>query len=144
MITDESDKRLLSLLRRDARISIAELARKLYLSRSTVKDRITRLEKRGVIKGYSLLLGDDYNRGKVSAHILATLESNKSISMTVIKLKQFPQITKAYAVSGIYDLIVILEAQSTEELDGVLDQIRGLEGIKDTLTNVVLSTKFES
>ena len=64
--------------------------------------------------------------------------------MTVIKLKQFPQITKAYAVSGIYDLIVILEAQSTEELDGVLDQIRGLEGIKDTLTNVVLSTKFES
>ena len=95
MITDESDKRLLNLLRRDARISIAALARKLYLSRSTVKDRITRLEKRGVIKGYSLILGDDYNRGKVSAHILATLESSKSISMTVIKLKQFPQITKA-------------------------------------------------
>ena len=123
-----------------ARISIAELARKLYLFCLTAKNRITRPEKHGVIKGYSLILGEDYNRGKASAYVLATIGSNQYM----IKLKQSPQITNAYAFSGICNLIVTLEAQSTEELDGILDRIRGLEGIEDTLTNIVLSTKFES
>lgn len=61
----------------------------------------------------------------------------------MLKLKQIPQLVKAYTVSGIYDLIILLEAESTGELDEVLDIIRGLEGIKDTLTSVVLSTKFD-
>lgn len=61
----------------------------------------------------------------------------------MLKLKQIPQLVKAYTVSGIYDLIILLEAESTGELDEVLDTIRALEGIKDTLTSVVLSTKFD-
>ena len=61
--------------------------------------------------GYLPILGNDYMRGGVSEHSLATLESNKAISLMVTKLKQYPQITKAYAVSGTHDLIVVLEAK---------------------------------
>lgn len=142
MITDAIDKKLLALLRRNSRMSIAELARASSLSRSTVKDRINRLETKGIIKGYSLVLSDEYTKGHVSAHVMVTLASGAS--NTIIRsLKNIPQTTKAYAVSGIYDLIVVLEAESTGELDEVLDEIRALEGIKETLTSVVLSTKFE-
>ncbi len=142
MLGDASDKRLLSLLRHNSRASIAELARKLGWSRSTVKDRLDRLENTGVIKGYSLVLGEEFTRGHVSAHVMVKLETFKSAHI-IRSLKQVPQITRAYAVSGIYDLIVLMEAESTGELDRVLDGVRELDGIKDTLTSVVLSTKFE-
>ena len=143
MISDATDKRLLALLRRNSRAAIAELARDLNLSRSTVKDRIDRLENRGIIKGYSLVLSDEYTRGHVSAHVMIKLDSGKS-SHIIRNLRQIEQITTAYAVSGIYDLIVLVEADSTGELDQVLDSVRELEGIKETLTSVVLSTKFEN
>ncbi len=143
MITDDTDKRLLNLLRSNARCSIAELARNLSLSRSTVKDRIDRLEHNGIIKGYSLILSDEFTKGYVSAHVMVNLMSTISSANIMLKLKQIPQLVKAYTVSGIYDLIILLEAESTGELDEVLDTIRGLEGIKDTLTSVVLSTKFD-
>ncbi len=142
MIVDDCDKQLLALLRRNSRTSVAELARVLGLSRSTVKDRISRLEDRNVIQGYSLVLNDEYTKGHVSAHVMVKLESGKP-SYAMRHLKQIEQIAKAYAVSGIYDLIVIVEAESTGELDQVLDTIRELDGIKDTLTSVVLSTKFD-
>ncbi|MDE0841862.1 MAG: hypothetical protein OSA42_06665 [Porticoccaceae bacterium] len=64
-----------------------------------------------MINGYLPILGNDYMRGRVSEHSLATLESNKAISLMVTKLKQYPQITKAYAVIGTHDLIVVLEAK---------------------------------
>jgi len=142
MIVDDTDKHLLSLLRRNSRTSIADLARELSLSRSTVKDRINRLETKGFIKGYSLVLSDEFTKGHVSAHVMVKLDTIKSANI-IRRLKQFPQITRAYAVSGLYDLIAVVEAESTGELDEVLDAIRELEGIKDTLTSVVLSTKFE-
>ncbi len=142
MIKDDTDKRLLDLLRRDARAPVTELARSLSLSRSTVKDRISRLEAKGVIKGYSLVLSDEFTKGHVSAHVMINLASGAS-THSIQKLKSISQVVKAYAVSGIYDLIVVLEADSTGELDQVLDEIRALDGVKDTLTSVVLSVKFE-
>ncbi|MFL0802986.1 MAG: Lrp/AsnC family transcriptional regulator [Agarilytica sp.] len=142
MITDVTDKQLLSLLRQNSRTPIAELARALSLSRSTVKDRIERLEKNGIIKGYTVALSDEFTKGHVSAHVMVNLESGQS-SSTIRQLKKIPQIIKAYAVSGIYDLIIVLDAESTGELDLVLDSLRELDGIKDTLTSVVLSVKFE-
>lgn len=142
MLSDETEKRLLTLLRQNSRASVAELARELKLSRSTVKDRIDRLESRGVIKAYSLVLSDEYTKGHVSAHVMINMDSGRS-SPIMRALRKMAQITKAYAVSGIYDLIVVVEAESTGELDQVLDAIRELEGIKETLTSVILSTKFE-
>jgi len=142
MDADITDKRLLALLRNNSRTPIAELSRVLGLSRSTVKDRIDRLESRGVIRGYSLTLSDEFTKGHVSAHVMVDMASSQSTAI-MRSLRHIDQIRKAYAVSGIYDLIIVVEAESTGELDKVLDQIRDLEGIKDTLTSVVLSTKFE-
>ncbi len=142
MIVDDTDKSLLARLRDNGRATIAELARDLNLSRSTVKDRIARLERRGVIKGYSLVLSEEFTKGYVSAHVMVNMKSGNSTEL-VRNFRHTDQIRKAYAVSGVYDLILFVEAESTGELDNVLDKIRSMEGVKDTLTSVVLSTKFE-
>lgn len=142
MIIDDTDRLLLSRLRRNSRESIAELARSLKLSRSTIKDRLDRLESKGIIKGYSLVLSKEFTRGHVSAHVMVNVESQKSASV-IRNLRQITHIRTAYAVSGIYDLIVVVEADSTGELDQVLDRVRDIDGIEKTLTSVMLSTKFE-
>lgn len=142
MLTDELDKKLLAELRANSRTAIAELARKLSVSRSTVKDRLSRLEHRGVIKGYSLVLSDDFTKGHIAAHVMIKLGTHSS-PVVVQQLKRLRQVNKAWAVSGDYDLILLVEADSPGELDEVLDRIRAMDGIADTLTSVVLSTKFE-
>lgn len=143
MLTDEIDRQLIERLRRNSRESIADMARALSLSRSTVKDRISRMESRGVIKGYSLMLSDELTRGRVSAHVMINIESGHATGSIVRNLRNVDHIRTAFAVSGIYDLIVLVEADSTGELDNMLDKIRDLPGIKSTLTSVILSTKFE-
>lgn len=142
MISKELDDALLQHLQQNARITIAELSRLLSVSRSTVTDRIARLEQRGIIRGYTVLLGDEAARRRVRAHIMINLSAGHATSL-VSALRRMPRILRAYAVSGIYDLIVIAEADSTEELDSVLDRVRELAGVERTLTSVLLSTKFE-
>ncbi len=136
------DDALLQHLQRNARVSIAQLSRRLAVSRSTVTDRIERLEQRGIIRGYTVVLGEEAARRRVRAHIMVNVSTGQSSSL-VRELRRMPSILRAYAVSGIYDLIVVAEAESTEDLDDVLDRVRELDGVESTLTSVVLSTKFE-
>jgi DNA-binding Lrp family transcriptional regulator len=141
MAERDLDEALLHELRRNARLSVSELARLLDISRSTVSDRLQRLERRGVIKGYTIVPGDALAERRVRAHVMVNTSAGQG-NRLITALKRMPNIQRAYAVSGIYDLIVIAEADSTGELDAVLDALRELEGVEGTLTSVILSTKF--
>jgi len=129
------------LLRQNARVSVTELAKDLHLSRSTVQNRIARLEASGVIKGYSVLLGGVYSANQVEAHVSIKVRQ-KLTARTNSSLEKISQVSQLYAVSGEYDLIAIVEAQSLEELSAVLDDIGNLEGVERTNSAVVLETRF--
>ncbi len=137
----KEDERLLAMLRQDARASVSDLARSLNLSRSTVQTRIARLEQLGVIKGYSVQFGDSFTRNLVSAHVSIKVKQ-KLTTKTNLELKQISQITDLYAISGEYDLIAVVQAQSTEQLSHLLDEIGNLEGVERTNSSVILETKF--
>jgi DNA-binding Lrp family transcriptional regulator len=137
----KEDERLLAMLRQDARASVSDLARSLNLSRSTVQTRIARLEQLGVIKGYSVQFGDSFTRHLVSAHVSIKVRQ-KLTTKTNLELKQISQITDLYAISGEYDLIAVVQAQSTEQLSHLLDEIGNLEGVERTNSSVILETKF--
>ncbi len=142
MLLDEKDKQLLNLLSANCRESIAALARKLQLSRSTVKDRIERLERRDVIKGYTLRLSDDFSARQIQAQVMITSEP-KLNAQIARDLKQMQTVKTLYAVNGIYDMIAMLSTDSTKSLDQTLDQIGSLEGVVKTVSSIILSTKFE-
>ena len=141
-ILDDKDKALLALLSANSRESTAELARRLGLSRSTVKDRIERLEKHGIITGYTVRYSEAYNTGQIRAQVMISYDP-KQANQIVRHLRQLPAIKAVYAVNGIYDIIAHVSADSTGDLDHTLDQIGEIDGIDKTVSSIILSTKFE-
>jgi len=135
------DQKLVMLLRQDARTSITDLARALGVSRSTVQNRLARLEATGVIRGYSVELGKDYLANLVEAHVSIKVVQ-KLTARTNVALEEISQVTQLFSVSGEYDLIAIVRAHSLEELSKVLDDIGNLEGVERTNSAVVLETRF--
>ena len=142
MMLDDKDKELLNLLSANCRESIAALARKLKLSRSTVKDRIERLERRDVIKGYTLRLSDDFTAKQIQVQVMITSEP-KLNAQIARDLRQMQTVKALYAVNGIYDMIAMLSTDSTKTLDQALDHIGAMDGVVKTVSSIILSTKFE-
>ncbi len=139
---DATDRHLLTLLTENARAPVAELGRKLGLSRTTVQGRIDRLERRGVITGYRARLSDDHEKGLVRAHVLITALP-KLASRVESELRQIGEVRSLHSVSGHFDMIAIVAAGSIGELDGLIDRIGALEGVERTLSSIILSTRID-
>ena len=135
------DKDLLNLLQADARAPVSELARKLGLSRTTVQDRLRRLEEQGVIAGYGLRLAESSTTG-LSAWVSISVEARQQLAV-VKALAQIAAIEMLQAVSGKVDFVALVRAASAGEMDEVLDAITLLPGVKAIETAVILSTKLD-
>ena len=142
MPKDDTDRALIALLQANARESTANLARKLGLSRTTVVARLARLERAGVIVGYTVRLGADDNRPQVRAHVGITLQP-KSSREVIARLSGLPELLQLSSVSGEFDYIAILRADTTARLDALLDQIGEIEGVTKTTTSVVLALRID-
>ncbi|MBB4301582.1 DNA-binding Lrp family transcriptional regulator [Rhodobium orientis] len=141
MAAEGRDEELIGLLRLNARESVAGLARKLGLSRSTVQDRLRRLEESGVIAGYEVRLAAGERPG-VRAIVLLEIDQRHAGGIANA-LKGTPEIETVYSVSGRYDLAVIAAAQTTDHLDKVLDRVLAVDGVKKSESAVILSTKLD-
>ena len=142
MNIDDFDKRLIEALRDNGRLSTAQLARHLGVSRTTIHARLNRLEATGVIMGYSVRLSNDIEAKSVKAHVLVTCAPRFARSVEAA-LKAIPEVRTVMSVSGVFDMIVILCAQGVGELDARIDQIGALEGVERTTTSIILSTKLD-
>lgn len=136
------DRQLVDLLRVNARESVAGLARKLGVARSTVNARIARLEAEGVIAGYTVRLGQSPERPAITAHVLLEVSAKRADAL-IRELKAMPAIRGLYAIAGAFDYLAVVETPSTHEMDAMLDRIGRIEGVGRTQTSVALSVKFE-
>ena len=137
-----AEQKLLNLLRTNARASVADLARQLGLARATVQDRIRKLEQDGIIEGYTVRLHPDYARSRVTAHTLIRIDPRRAEALFA-KLRKLPSVGGIYALSGEFDALVVLQADTTSELDETLDAIGRHDGVERTQTSIVLSVKYE-
>lgn len=136
------DRELIALLKVNARMPVSELARQLGVSRTTVQDRLTRLEERGAIAGYTVRLGAEVERGTVAAYIMIAYEPRKAPGI-VVELKSMAAIDVLESVSGKIDLMAKAVAESPEALDRLLDKIGAIDGVLSTESALVLSTKLD-
>ena len=139
---DAIDRMLLNLLRENARTSTAELARKLHLSRTTVQSRIERLERNHVVAGYTIKVPDEAEASLVRTFVLITQTPKRSGAIESA-LRRIPEVRTLHSVSGPFDLLAIVAAESIGELDAVIDRIGQLDGVERTTSAIVLSTRIE-
>ncbi|TKR31091.1 Lrp/AsnC family transcriptional regulator [Luteimonas gilva] len=136
------DQQLLSVLRENARASTAEIARRLNLSRTTVQSRIERLERDGVIAGYTVRVAEAAERGHIRAHIMITVLP-KQMPAVVEALRVLPEVRTLHSVSGPSDLVALGVAPTVEEMDALTDRIGAIDGVERTTSSIILSAKFE-
>ena len=136
------DRELLALLRLNAREPVSSLARKLGVSRSTVQDRIRRLEASGVIAGYTVSLGEDHVAQGVRAMVTISVEPSRSAEV-VSSLKHVPALDAIHSVSGKFDLVAVARTASPAEMDTLLDSIGRVPGVVRTESAIILSTKLD-
>lgn len=137
-----TDQQLLTVLRENARASTAEIARRLKLSRTTVQSRIERLERQGVIGGYTVRVNDAAERGHIRAHIMVTVLP-KHMPAVVEVLRAMPEVRTLHSVSGPFDLIALGVVPTVEEMDQLTDRIGSIDGVERTTSSIILSAKFE-
>ena len=139
---DDLDRNILGLLGADARTSVATLARRLKVARSTIQARLERLETGGVIAGYTLKLGEEARQGRLRASVLLTIEPRAQAAI-LSRLKSIPEVERVFTTSGRFDLLMQIAAPNTQVLDGVLDQIGALTGVRSSESLIHLSTRID-
>ena len=139
---DEVDRSILALLGADARMSVALLARRLKVARSTIQARLERLETTGIIGGYTLKLGEAARQGRIRASILLSIEARAQAGI-VTRLKSIPEVERAITTSGRFDLLLQIAAPNTQVLDQVLDEIGTITGVLSSESLIHLSTKID-
>lgn len=136
---DATDQQLLSLLRKDARTSVATLANKLGVSRGTVTNRVTKLEDAGIIVGYTVRLRPDAQPSEISAWMSIAVEGNSTRSVIASLLGE-PGVATLHDTNGRWDLLAELRAANLSELSQVLERVRLIRGISNTETSIHLET----
>jgi Lrp/AsnC family leucine-responsive transcriptional regulator len=146
---DKIDRQIVSLLQTDARLSNAALAEKVGLTTSTVHERVKKLEKKGIIKGYVAAVDAEALGKPIMAFIHLTvgsastdyLESKNSV---VSICQEEPDVLECHTVAGEDCYILKVRAPSPGDLEKLIERIRCNAQVSRTTTSIVLSTLKET
>lgn len=138
-ILDAKDQGLLSMLRADARASVADLAKRLGVSRATVQNRMRRLESDGVILGYTVKLSDEIEHPPVRA-LMSLRADSASEARVIASLRGNPHVSTVHHTTGRWDLIAEIETDSLSSFNKIVGAIRLFEGVAATETNLLLDS----
>jgi DNA-binding Lrp family transcriptional regulator len=136
---DDLDRKLLGLLRTDARASASKLAAALKVSRGTVQNRIDRMLARGTIQGFTVRARPDVEAERIRAVMCIEIKGERS-GAVVKALRGFPEVAAIHTTNGRWDLVAELDTESLSAFSRTLDEVRRIEGIAATETNLLLSS----
>ena len=136
---DELDHQLIALLRQNARLSVADLAHKLKVSRGTVTNRLRKLEDTQMVVGYTVRLRPEAEPERIRAWTSIEVEGNR-MRAVIASLLGEPGVAALHDTNGRWDLLAELEVGSMKELSDVLERVRLINGIRLTETSIHLAT----
>ena len=119
--------------------AVADLARKLAVSRGTVTNRVQRLQDAQVIVGYTVRLKPDAEPERIRAWMGITVEGNQSRAVIASLLGE-PGVSALHDTNGRWDLFAELQTDSMSGLSQLLDRIRLIKGIRGTETSIHLAS----
>ncbi|MFT4088674.1 MAG: Lrp/AsnC family transcriptional regulator [Gordonia sp. (in: high G+C Gram-positive bacteria)] len=138
-LIDDLDRRLLSLLRANGRESVVNLAKRLGVTRATVNSRLDKLVENGVIVGFSVQVRDPAAVSAVRAVMLIAVEGRNTREV-IRSLRGIREIAALHTTNGRWDLIAEMSCENLAAFDDALGVIRGIDGIRDSETSILLSS----
>ena len=135
------DNQIIALLKRNACMLVTQMARELGVSRVTIDAHIKKMETSGVISGYTVKLGTEEFRHKVSGWILISVQANKE-EYAIEKMIGTPEITRLHTTNGKWDLAAEIQVPTLEHFDAVISKLRQIDGITETDTSLLLSSRI--
>ena len=135
------DNQIIALLKRNARMLVTQMARELGVSRVTIDAHIKKMETSGVISGYTVKLGTEEFRHKVSGWILISVQANKE-EHAIEKMIGTPEISRLHTTNGKWDLAAEIQVPTLEHFDAVISKLRQIDGITETDTSLLLSSRI--
>jgi DNA-binding Lrp family transcriptional regulator len=135
MYRDKVDEKIIEYLKENSRESFVDIGKKLKLSESAVRRRVKNLLGSGVIKKFTLELGEE---NATSAIVLVSVDSATDTSKVSVKLTKLEGVKTVYEITGQYDITVIISAATIAEINNSIDALRKIPGVVDTNTVIIL------
>jgi len=142
MDMDETDVKILETLMLDARLSSRQIAKRCGVSIGTVLSRIKKMEKEGIINGYSVMLDHEKLGYELTVVCEVTVSKGRLLEMEN-EIARLPNVCCVYDVTGLIDAVVIAKFKNREELGRFTKRLLALPFVERTNTHVVLTTVKE-
>ena len=141
---DQIDLEILKILQQNGRTKRNELAECVKLTNPAISERLRKLEEHGVIKKYTTIVDAEKVQLGVTAFIFVMVESSTYFPQVIINAEKHGEILECHAITGGGSHLLKVRTQSTTSLEKLLSQIQAWKGVKNTMTNVVLSSPKET
>ncbi|MGB0943945.1 MAG: Lrp/AsnC family transcriptional regulator [Marinomonas sp.] len=143
MTPDAKNKQILALLQLNARLSTADIARQVHLARSTVQERIKRMEQAGLIQGYAVKLNADLlPKNAIQSRVALSVKASH-FNNVIRALELMPEVLSCETVSGQFDLMLKAQTASPDKHDQLVERIGELNGVERTESSIILREFFK-
>ena len=140
---DEINRNIIKVLEHDARTSLRKISELVKVSLGTVSNRVKKMEKNGVIKGYSVILDPDQIGWELNVVIGLRIQKGRLIEIQE-KIAKDSRVHGVYDVTGDFDSMVIARAKNRKDLDDLSKNVLSIDGVERSITHLVLNTVKES
>ncbi|MBE2274849.1 MAG: Lrp/AsnC family transcriptional regulator [Rhodobacteraceae bacterium] len=139
---DIIDRRLIAYLEGNARESTSNIARALGVARTTVHERMCRLERNGTICGYTVMLTRNPFENYAKCFLMFSID--RAMANEIVNtLKRYPEIKSCHVVTGEADLICTCEAPQLEDIDALVTELSGERGVRSVRSSVVMASRID-
>jgi len=141
-LLDDIDKKIIKVLENDARTSLRKISELVDVSLGTVSNRVKRMEKNGVIRGYSVILDPDKIGWELNVVIGLRIQKGRLIEIQE-RIAKDSRVHGVYDVTGDFDSMVIARAKNRKDLDDLSKNVLSIDGVERSITHLVLNTVKE-
>ena len=135
---DNLDKRILEIMNKDSRCPYVEIAEKLGVSDGTVRSRVHKMTEDGIIRGFTIKTSSK----NVKALVEVRIDVNTDTEEIARKLSEYDGVTEVFEVTGDQDIIAIVDVESSQSLNEIIERVRRYDNVLSTRTRLILKEHF--
>lgn len=135
---DDLDKRILEIMKKDSRCSYVDIAEQLGVSEGTVRSRVHKMTEDGVIRGFTIRTSSK----NVKALVEVGIAVNTDTEEIARRMSEYEGVTEVFEVTGDQDIIAIVDVESTQNLNEIIEKVRKYDNVLSTRTRLILKEHF--